>query len=124
MPNGEARAYFEDPRTGILAGYGLRDSVGDSRIEEISEDRVVLRRASELVQMLLGAQSAADSSSSQQTMPAAAAPRPSPDQTTPEAGPIVGNGQPWLDKLGVPPRALSRAIEQALPAEESNNLTE
>jgi hypothetical protein len=36
--------------------------------------------------------------------------------------PIIGSGQPWLDKLGIPRGALRQAIESAPPAEGSNNL--
>ena len=124
LPSGEGRAYFEDPLTGVLGGYGLRDTVGGSKIEQIREDRVVLRRESGLVQILLSAQSPAGTPSPQLTVTAPAAPRPSTDQPSPAAGPIIGNGQPWLDKLGVPPQAFARAIEQAFPVEESNNLSE
>jgi len=122
MPSGERRAYFADPRTAALAGYAVRETVADSQIEQIHGDRVVLRRGSELVLMMLGAQSPAGHPSPQVTMPTPAEPRPSTAQVTPGDGPIIGSGQPWLDKLGIPPEAFSRAIEQALPAQESKNL--
>jgi len=98
---GEGRAYFEDPHTGTLAAYASGDLVGDSQIEAIYDDRVVLRRGSELVQVPLGG---------------LAVSRPNP-----AAGPTIGNGQPWLDRLGIPPQAFSRAIEQALPAQDSDD---
>jgi len=123
--SGEGRAYFEDPRTGALASYAPGDLVGDSQIETIHDDRVVLRRGSEFVQVLMGGVSP--------TIPSEAAELDSPlDGTTatpvsavyqpdPTTGPIIGDGQPWLDRLGVPPQALSRAIEQALPAQDSDD---
>jgi hypothetical protein len=42
----------------------------------------------------------------------------------PTGGPTIGNGQAYLDRLGIPPQALSRAIEEAAPPEEpdSDNL--
>jgi len=124
MANGEGRAYFEDPQTGALGGYAVRETVGDSRIEQIQEDRVVLRRGSELVQMLFGTQSPADNPSVRVTMPSPAAVRPPTAQAAPGGRPIIGSGQPWLDTLGIPPEAFSRAIEQALPAQQSTNLHE
>ena len=102
--SGEDRAYFEDSQTRALSGYAIRDTVGDCRIEEIRADRVMLRCGEELIQMLLGASSADLAGGS--------------DQGTP----IIGNGQPWLDRLGIPPRAISSAIEQALPTQDSDNL--
>lgn len=122
IANGEGRAYFADPQTGALGGYTVRETVGDCQIEQIREDRVVLRRGSELVQILLGTQSAASNLSAQVTMPRPAALRPSTAQVTLEARPSIGNGQPWLDTLGIPPEAFSRAIEEALPVQQSANL--
>lgn len=122
MESGEGRAYFEDPRTGMQAGYAPRDTVGDCQIEQIQEDRVVLRRGSELVQMLLGAQAPAGGRSPRSTGSTAVSPPSSAIRSTPGAAPIIGNGQPWLDRLGIPLQALSRAIEQALPAQNSDNL--
>src|SRR5206468_7820260 len=49
MPTGESRAYLEDAQTGSLAGYASRDLVGDSRIEEIRDDRVLLRRGDDVI---------------------------------------------------------------------------
>jgi hypothetical protein len=130
--NGEGRAYFEDPRTGTLGAYAPRDAVGDGQIEEIRHDRVVLRRGGELVHVLLGGPSPA--LASEVTDPGSPAPRVDPATHAPPpasavrsaqpAGmaPTIGNGQPWLESLGIPPRALSRAIEQALPAQDSDNL--
>ena len=34
--------------------------------------------------------------------------------------PIIGSGQPWLDRLGIPRGALSHAIESAVSAQESD----
>ena len=122
--SGKARAYFENPRTGTLAAYALGDLVADSQIEAIHDDRVVLRRGSELVQVLMGGLSPTiPSEATEVDRPpdaTAASPVPAVYQPDPTAGPIIGNGQPWLDQLGIPPQALSRAIEQALPAQDSD----
>jgi hypothetical protein len=45
-------------------------------------------------------------------------PRPAPEvmpvyRPNPKGGPTIGSGQPYLDRLGVPPQAFSRAIEEA-----------
>jgi hypothetical protein len=133
VEGGYRRAYLEDPRTGTITGYVLWDTVGDSRIERIQADRVVLRRGNELVRMRLGAQSTAmPSQAGEADFPA---PRPAaPTSISPSSShssaiqsgagdaPIIGNGQAWLDRLGIPQGALSRAIETALPGQESNNL--
>jgi hypothetical protein len=100
---GHARAYFEDPESGTLTAHAPRDIVGDSEIEQIQEDRVILRRGSERVHMLLGG-----------PLPAGELP-PLPIA-------IIASGQPWLDHLGIPPQAFSRAIERALPAQGPDNL--
>ncbi len=52
-PEGNAQAYLEDPRTRKVFGYKIGDSVADSRVEQISVDRVVLRRGSEVFEVLL-----------------------------------------------------------------------
>lgn len=104
---GEARAYLEDPRTGALRVYAPGDTVGDSQIEAIREDRVVLRRGDELIQLLMGPLGSAHEDGGEAPW------RPAVYQPNPSGGPVIGNGQPWLDRLGIPPDALSRAIEQA-----------
>jgi hypothetical protein len=115
--SGVARAYFENPHTGALGAYAPGDLVGDSQIEAIYDDRVVLRRGGELVHVLMGSSSPTISSETTEVgHPVAAVYQPDPT-----AGPIIGNGQPWLDRLGIPQQALSRAIEQALPAQDSDS---
>ena len=118
MPSGEARAYIEDARTGNLAGYSVRDVVGDSRIEEIRGDRVVLRHGGEVVHLFLGGPAAAHASGN----PMTASTVNSPLTSSVEPAPVIGNGEPWLDHLGIPPKALSRAIEKAFPPKASDNL--
>ncbi len=120
--SGTWRAYFEDPATGALGPYAVGDIVGDGRIEEIQDDVVVLRRGSEVVRIVMGSAPAVSVSPLSSAPPApvsAAAPAPTPvyqpDATT---GPTIGNGQPWLDRFGIPPQALSRAIEEALPPQD------
>jgi len=117
MPTGESRAYLEDAQTGTLAGYTIRDAVGDSRIEEIRDDRVVLRRGGEVIHVFIGGVSSTDDPENH--VSAALAPPP----TTPSVEPalVIGNGEAWLDHLGIPPKALSRAIE-AVPAKGPENL--
>jgi hypothetical protein len=118
--SGEGRAYFEDPHTGVLAPYAVGDTVGDNRIEEIQDEYVILRRGDHLIRMVMGSAPmtvVADRVSRVSPPPALPFPvyRPNPTQ-----GPTIGNGQPWLDRLGIPPQALSRAIEEALPAQDSD----
>ncbi len=108
MSSGEARAYFEDALTGHLAGYALRDAIGESQIEEIRYDRVVLRHGGDVVHLFLGGPSPIND---QKNRVGASAATP----------PLVANGNSWLERLGVPPKALSRAIE-AIPSKYPDNL--
>jgi hypothetical protein len=117
MPTGDSRAYFEDPQTGNLAGYAVRDVVGDSRIEEIRDDRVVLRHGGDVVHVFMGWASATHDLGNRVSTLAPLAPVTS----RVESGPVIGNGEPWLDHLGISPKALSRAIE-AVPTWGSDNL--
>lgn len=48
-----ALAYLEDPRTRKVYAYKVGDLVGDGRLTEILEDRVVITRAGERVEVLL-----------------------------------------------------------------------
>jgi len=117
MPTGEPRAYLEDALTGHLAGYAVRDVVGDSRIEEIRDDRVVLRHGSDVVHVFMGGASATNDPGNSVSASAA----PSPPTADVKPGPVIDNGEAWLEHLGVPPKALSRAIEQA-PTKGADNL--
>jgi hypothetical protein len=123
--SGAWRAYFEDPRTGVLAPYSVGDAVGENRIEEIREDLVVLRRGDDVVRIVMGS---APTATANETEPAVVPPpRPAPPapmpvyRPNPTGGPTIGSGQPWLDRFGIPPQALSRAIEEALPPQESES---
>jgi Type II secretion system protein C len=51
--DGGPRAYLEDPRTRRVFGYEVGDTVADSRVERIGNDRVVLRRGGESYEVLL-----------------------------------------------------------------------
>jgi hypothetical protein len=131
---GEARAYFEDPSTGALGAYGVGDVIDGNRVEQIREDVVVLRRGDDVIRIQMGSAPESETSAAGAVAAAPEAarepePRPAPAvmpvyRPNPQGGPTIGNGQPYLDRLGVPPQALSRAIEQAIPAEEpeSDNL--
>jgi type II secretory pathway component PulC len=46
-------AYLEDPRTGRITGYRVGDPLAGGRVERIERDRVLIRRAGELVEVLL-----------------------------------------------------------------------
>jgi len=117
MPTGESRAYLEDAQTGALAGYAIRDIVGDSRIEEIRDDRVVLRRGGDVIHVFIGGVSSTYDPASH----VSATITPPPTTPSVEPGPVIDNGEAWLDHLGIPPKALSRAIE-AVPTKGPDNL--
>jgi hypothetical protein len=46
-------AYLEDPRTGRITGYRVGDPVASGRVERIERDRVLIRRADELVEVFM-----------------------------------------------------------------------
>ncbi len=117
MPTGESRAYLENAQTGTLAGYAIRDIVGDSRIEEIRDDRVVLRRGGDVIHVFIGGVSSTYDPENR----VSASITPPPTAPSVEPGPVIGNGEAWLDHLGIPPKALSRAIE-AVPTKGPDNL--
>ena len=126
-PSGEGRAYFQNATTGVLGAYLVGDVIDGSRIEQIREDVVVLRRGDEVVRIQMG--SAPDSETSAvAAVPADVSSEPSPapaampvSRPDPTGGPAIADGQPDLDRLGVPPQALSRAVEEAVPAEEPDS---
>ena len=133
--SGQARAYFEDPTTGVLGAYAVGDVIDGNRIEQIREDLVVLRRGDEVIRILMGSAPESDSSApgAVAAAPASVSPQPPPPapgvmpvyRPNPKGGPTIGNGQPYLDRLGIPPQALSRAIEEAqqpLQEPDSDNL--
>jgi hypothetical protein len=116
LPNGESRAYIEDAGTGHLAGYTVGEAVGDHRIAEIRDDRVVLGRGDEVVHLFMGGASA----TADQDLPASVAPVPSPTADVRPA-PVIEGGAAWLEHLGIPAKGLSRAIERT-PSKGSDNL--
>ena len=132
-PDGQGRAYFEDPTTGVLGAYAVGDLIDGNRIEQIRDDAVVLRRGDEVIRIpwaphrtprrqpgsARGARAAAGAAEPRQAPAVMPVYRPNPT-----GGPTIGNGQAYLDRLGIPPQALSRAIEEAAPPEEpdSDNL--
>lgn len=111
--HGEARAYLEDPRTGTLRAYSAGEAIGDGQIEAIREDRVILRRGTEHVELLMGTLASAPDGDAVTARPTREPVEPAVYRPNPSGGPTIGNGQSWLDRLGIPPGALSRAIEQA-----------
>jgi hypothetical protein len=131
---GQGRALFEDPTTGMLGVYAVGDVIDGNRIEQIREDAVVLRRGDEVIRILMG--SAPDSEASPGSAVASSlavsqpppGPRPAPGvipvyRPNPRNGPTIGIGRPWLDRLG--PQALSQAIgaaQQPARGADSDNL--
>jgi hypothetical protein len=119
--SGEGRAYFEDPRTGAMAPYAVGDVVGDNRIEEIQDEYVVLRRGDQVVRVSMGSAPSpltSEAAPAPVEPPRSSAPAPTVYRPNPTGGPTIGSGQAWLDRLGIPPQALSRAIEEALPPQD------
>jgi hypothetical protein len=53
LPEGRGRAYLEDVQRRRVSAYSVGDLVGDSRVEQIQADRVVMRRGAETFEVLL-----------------------------------------------------------------------
>ena len=53
LAEGRGRAYLEDVQRRKVFSYSVGDLVGDSRLEQIKADRVVLRRGGETFEVLL-----------------------------------------------------------------------
>jgi hypothetical protein len=53
LAEGRGRAYLEDMQRRRVFAYSVGDLVGDSRLEQIKPDRVVLRRGGETFEVLL-----------------------------------------------------------------------
>jgi hypothetical protein len=53
LPEGRGRAYLEDVQRRRVHAYAVGDQVGDARLEQIKNDRVVLRRGGETFEVLL-----------------------------------------------------------------------
>jgi Type II secretion system protein C len=103
--DGGARAYLWDPQTRKVFGYKVGDSLGDSRVEQINPDRVVLRRSGEALEVLLRDP---------------AKPKPAPAVPAPVAVPGVP-GSPGMPQFpgqfpGAPGQATS-PIPQAVPGQ-------
>jgi hypothetical protein len=131
--DGQGRAIFEDPTTGALGAYAVGDVIDGNRVEQIREDAVVLRRGDEVIRVLMGSVPDSEASPGSAVAPSPAVsppppgPRPAPGvmpvyRPNSRSGPTIGNGQPWLDRLGIPPQALSQAIGAAQqPAQEADS---
>ncbi len=53
MDGAKSRAFLEDPAAKRVAGYSTGDMVGGGRIQQISDDRVVIARPEGLLEVLL-----------------------------------------------------------------------
>ena len=53
MDGAKSRAFLEDPAAKRVAGYSAGDMIGGGRIQQISDDRVVIARAEGLLEVLL-----------------------------------------------------------------------
>jgi hypothetical protein len=88
LAEGRGRAYLEDVQRRRVFAYSVGDLVGDSRLEQIKPDRVVLRRGGETFEVLL----ADPSKPRQSAVPTGV--------QSPETG---GAGRPAVGRPSVPP---------------------
>lgn len=90
------RAYLEDPRTRRVFAYAIGDPVAESRLERIEADRVILRRGTEIFEVLLR-----DPSKPRPASPPPAA-RPGVGPTPAAAGVPAGTGGETPATAGTP----------------------
>ena len=83
----QSRAYLEDPTTKRVFGYQIGDTVAGGRIEQITDDKVVITRSDGAMEVLLRDPS-----------------KPRPVAPTPQAAP--GSASPIPGRPPIPPRAI------------------
>jgi hypothetical protein len=123
VAEGRGRAYLEDVQRRKVFAYSVGDLVGDSRLEQIKSDRVVLRRGAETFEVLLN-----DPSKPRPTAPpsgvqsseAGRVVRPSPTRPPMPVPPIGGIRTPGRPRVPTPIPAPPPPgpDEQELPPEE------
>jgi hypothetical protein len=86
--DGGARAYLWDPQTKRVFGYKVGDSLADNRVEQITNDRVTLRRGTDVYDVLLRDPS-----------------KPKPPPSAQAAVPTMPPQAPGFAQPGVPPQA-------------------
>lgn len=69
----KSRAYLEDPVAKRVFGYAVGDTIGGGRLEQISDDRVVIRRPEGAIEVMLQ-----DPAKPRPTAVQPAVPRPAP----------------------------------------------
>jgi hypothetical protein len=78
MDGEKSRAYVEDPVAKRIFGYAVGDTVGGGRLEQITDDRIVIRRVEGAIEVLLQ-----DSGKARQGTTQPPAPRPTPTPPPP-----------------------------------------
>jgi hypothetical protein len=124
LTEGRGRAYLEDMQRRKVFAYSVGDLVGDSRLEQIKSDRVVLRRGGETFEVLLNDPSKPRQNtppSSVQSSEAGGVVRPGPPRP-PVAGPPVGGirapGRPRVPTPAPAPPPPSSEGQESPPEEE------
>lgn len=84
----KSRAFLEEPPAKRVSGYSVGDTIGGGRIQQISDDRIVIARPEGLLEVLLQDPSKpratpASAAPGQQPPAAAVAPAPSSPPTPP-----------------------------------------
>jgi hypothetical protein len=118
LPEGRGRAYLEDVQRRRVSAYSVGDTVGDSRVEQIKADRVVMRRGAETFEVLLydpakprrpaappGVQSPEAGAAGRPAAGRPPAPVPSPTPPVPVPSPAPGLRAPVRPRVAVPPPA-------------------
>ena len=131
LPEGRGRAYLEDVQRRRVSAYSVGDVVGDSRVEQIKSDRVVMRRGGETFEVLLydptkprrpaappGVQSPEAGAPGRPAAGRPPVPAPGPGPA-PAPSPTPGLRVPGRPRVGVPPPAPPPSTEtQEEPTEE------
>jgi hypothetical protein len=97
LAEGRDRAYLEDVQRRRVFAYSVGDTVGDARLEQIKNDRVVLRRGGETFEVLLNDPAKPRTPpppSGVQSSEAAGAARPTPARPPVPAPPTSGIRSP------------------------------
>jgi hypothetical protein len=113
----KSRAYLEDPAVKRVAGYSVGDTIGGGRIQQITDDKVVIARPEGLLEVLLQDPS--------KPRPAPVAGPPGPAAVTVPQAPtglqpppaVQGPTAPQAPTFGPPPTPGSTPLRRRVPAQ-------
>jgi Type II secretion system protein C len=118
----QSRAYLDDPAAKRVFGYAVGDTAGGGRIEQIVEDRVVIRRPEGLIDVLVQDPGKPKPAVSAPTTPGS--PLPAPTAAMPTPGAPLGPGGAPAPRGPMPPGQPAAAPPAPIPSAPSPGPTQ